>query len=250
MYPAEKFDWRGRSCYYKAQWGQCKKFANVCAASCNATHCGAGTTPLASSVLLLQAPPAPPRDLWLRRPPALAPPPSSTLPPPPLSTWEHHQLQVPPPLLPLRPVAPARTGLHFSPQLLPSRTFAPATPPASPAQMPLAPVAPPASHCPLHLEYHVLRISSHNAERHPSFEAAVRASPWEVCPSTEMSHPLLTPTILTAAAYPWSLVPRGMVGRSSGASCLQQHPWPPAERGPRSPSQRPETHGRRCGSRL
>ena len=96
-YPAERYDWRGRSCYYKAQWGQCSKFASVCASSCHVPHCGADLAPLPSSVLRQHAPPAPPRMSWLQRPPATATPSRKPIPatrrvPPP------HASTAPPPM--------------------------------------------------------------------------------------------------------------------------------------------------------
>lgn len=88
-FPSERYDWRGRSCYYKVQWGQCSDFATVCAASCHAAHCGSGLTPLPESVVR-HSPPAPPRSSWIRHPPLhprrLASPPPPPQPPPPWTT--------------------------------------------------------------------------------------------------------------------------------------------------------------------
>lgn len=78
-YPAEQFDWRARSCYYKQQWKQCDKFVTVCAKSCKAAHCGADLDAVPKSILRQHVPPAPPRSSWHRRPPVLPP---SPMPPP------------------------------------------------------------------------------------------------------------------------------------------------------------------------
>ena len=51
LYPSERYEWRGRSCFYKAQWNQCDTFAAVCAATCKAKDCGAELAPLRTSVL-------------------------------------------------------------------------------------------------------------------------------------------------------------------------------------------------------
>ena len=73
LYPSERYEWRGRSCFYKAQWNQCDTFAAVCAATCKAKDCGAELAPLRTSVLHRQPPPAPPRASWQRRPPLPSP---------------------------------------------------------------------------------------------------------------------------------------------------------------------------------
>jgi hypothetical protein len=46
VHPAEVNDWRGRSCHYKKQWGQCKDFGHFCAATCGTCSAATASSPL------------------------------------------------------------------------------------------------------------------------------------------------------------------------------------------------------------
>lgn len=155
LHPAERFDWRGRSCYYKHLWNQCSKFTTVCASTCGMCSSKVSRVPASAATvdLVSWAPPAPPRSSWAR----VHSPPSMISASPPPRNKPHYARHASPPQHP--------------PPSLPAPPGPPPDPPVSPM-----PRDNELKSCQFNTEYHI--ISHVHGPSHPSFVASVDVRPW------------------------------------------------------------------------